>query len=262
MGHERVGYLPKTQKWRAIIKDIGSFSVSNNNTVTEVAVQTTKNVRSRFKYIEEDSGVFAAFKYIILLSYSSKLQNQQDYLSKHGIKLPKGFNIFDLTQSIQAYVLKNTTSKEYSTFAIQSMIDTVAQWTKANQVQQSLIFDTDSSSIETWKKAANGAGFCELSRLFFSKFTERYLKYFLEREASARLSNMYERNQFNKHLEDHISQISKHAFETSKIVQSFSAGWYNSNVKDTAPSDTKIQGFLSFAFQKLNSELLREEGFD
>lgn len=70
------------------------------------------------------------------------------------------------------------------------------------------------------------------------------------------------RKQFNKNLEDHVDRISKHAFETSKITQSFAAGWYNKEVKTAFPSDRKIRGFLAFAFKKINSELIREETKD
>ena len=259
MGHERIGYLPKTQKWRRIVENIGE-AASGGVDIAQIASQTTRNVRSKFKNIEEDKGVLSAFKYIILLAHSSRLQDSEGFLASEGIDLPKDFNLFDLTQSIQDFISKNQDSKEYSAFATQSMIDTVAEWSKENQVQQSLIFDSDRrNSFEAWQKAANGSGFCEISRKFFSKFTERYLKYFLEREASARINNLFDRHEFNKKLEAHVEEISKHAFETSKIAQSFSAGWFNNHVKDSVPENKKIQGFLSFAFQKLNSELLREE---
>lgn len=258
MGHERIGYLPKTKKWVGIVENIANFSANNDN-IAQIAFQTTKNVRSRFKYIEDDKGVFAAFKYIILLSYSSKLNNASDFLAKEGIQLSKNFNLFDLTQSIQQFISIHQQSKEYSAFATQSMIDTVCDWSRKNQIQQTFVFDSNDNSFETWKNAANGKGFCEISRSFFANFTERYLKYFLEREASSKINNLFDRREFNNKLETYISDISKHAFETSKITQSFSAGWFNNNVKDGIPSNDKIQGFLSFAFQKINSELLREE---
>ena len=139
------------------------------------------------------------------------------------------------------------------------MIDAISDWSKKENLQQSLIFDNNKNPFEIWKKASNGAGFCELSRMFFSSMTERYLKYFLEREASSNINNLFDRVKFNVQLEKHIDLISKHAFETSKIAQSFSAGWYNKNVKKGVPNEEKIRGFLSFTFQKLNSELLKEE---
>lgn len=258
MGHERVGYLPKTQKWRSIVQGIGNFQDGSSN-IAELATQTTKNVRSRFKFIEEDKGVFAAFKFIVLFSHACKLNEPEEFLKSKGINLDKGFDIFKLTQSIEDYVFKKVQSKEYAVFATQAMMDAVSQWTLKNQTQPSLGFDTDESSIETWRKISSGAGFCELSRLFFSNFTTRYLKYFLEREASAKITKLSDRIRFNAELENHISEISRHSFETAKIVQSFSAGWYNQNVKDKVPADTKIRGFLSFGFQKINSELIREE---
>ncbi len=258
MGHERIGYLPRSKKWNSIVEDIGSYSTNNNN-ISQIAQSTTKNVRSRFNRIGNDEGVIAAFKFIILLSQSAKQNNPYNFLYNHEINLPPNFNIFDLAQSVQDFISRNENSKEYATFATQSMIDAISEWSKKNQLQQSLVFDENSSPFEIWRKASNGAGFCELSRTFFSSFTERYLKYFLEREASSKINNLFDRVNFNNQLEKHIDLISKHAFETSKIAQSFSAGWYNKNTKQGLPSDEAIQGFLSFTFQKLNSELLKEE---
>ncbi|MBK7358112.1 MAG: hypothetical protein IPI45_11770 [Saprospiraceae bacterium] len=209
--------------------------------------------------IEEDGGVLAAFKYLILLSVSSKQDNSSDFLSEQGITLPTDFNLFDLSLSIKEFVGKEQDSKEYSAFAIQSMIDTVCEWSKKNELQQTLIFDSNKNSFDAWKNAADGSGFCELSRIFFSKFTERYLKYFLEREASTSIKSLYDRELFLEKLENHVQDISKHAFETAKIIQSLSAGWFNKRAMDKIPSEKEVKGFLSFAFQKINSELIREE---
>lgn len=261
LGHERVGTLPKTEKWRTIVSSISNYT-NAGDTIVEIAAQTTKNVRHRFKNIESDGGVFAAFKYIITLAYSVKSNDAFGKLSEYGIDLPKEFNLYDLAFSIQDYVAKNTESKEYSSFATQSMIETVSEWARRNESNQISLFDTNDKALELWQKAANGASFCEISRLFFSRFTEKYLKYFLEREAAGSIDTLYERNQFNENLERHVNRISNHAFETSKITQSFAAAWFNKEVKTKLPTDKKIKGFLSFAFQKINSELIREENND
>jgi hypothetical protein len=258
MGHERVGYLPKTKKWTSIVGEIASFSESNNN-VKEISYQTTKNVRSKFKNIEADNGVQSAFEFLVLLSILPKKENWNEYLNSKGIKLKSDFSLIELAQSAKRFIEKNQDSKEYSTFASQALLDTISHWVSENNKQQSLFFDSNKNPIEIWTKSADGSGFCELSRVFFSKFTERYLKYFLERETVTRINNIFDLSAFNKQLEAHISEISTHAFETSKITQSFAAGWYNKNVRDSLPSKDKIKGFLSVAFQKLNSEILREE---
>lgn len=258
MGHERIGLLPKSKRWRKIVEEIAHFS-PNSGSIAQIAEETTKNVRTKFKYISSDPAVLAAFKYLILLSYSSTQKDPSDFLNKNEIHLPNGFHIFDLTHSLRDYVAQNENSKEYSKFAVQAMIDTIAEWSKRNQLQQTLIFDSNPNSFEIWRKAANGAGFCELSRLFFGKFTERYLKYFLEREASSNITTLSARQQFNVELEMHIDKISQHAFETALITQSYSAGWFNNHIRGGVPTDDKIKDFLSFAFHKINSDLIREE---
>ncbi|MVT09515.1 hypothetical protein [Chitinophaga tropicalis] len=258
MGHERIGTLPKSERWRGIVNSISNYA-HTDNTIVDIAAQTTKNVRYRFQNIEDDGGVFAAFKYVLTLAFAAKSEDAFAKLAQQGIELPKDFSLYDLALSIQSYVAQNAESKEYSAFATQSMLETIGQWAKHNETSQTVLFDSNDKGLELWQKAANGAGFCELSRLFFAKFTERYLKYFLEREAAASINSLYERTQFNKNLEQHVERISKHAFETSKIVQSFAAAWFNKEVKAKLPTDRKIQGFLSFAFKKINSELVREE---
>jgi hypothetical protein len=258
MGHERVGYLPKSERWKGIVKRISFFSFENDD-ISEIATETTRNVRSKYKNIKEDSGVISAFKFLVLLSHASKKENPSEFLKSMGVSLSKEFNIFELTKSAQEFVTKNQNSKEYSTVAVQSIINTISEWSQKNELQQSLIFDSNKDSFLTWQKASEGRGFCELSRLFFANFTERYLKYFLEREASSRIQSLSDREQFSKTLEAHIENISKHAFETSKITQPFAAGWYNLHAKDRIPTDDKLSDFIAFAFKKLNSELLREE---
>jgi len=258
MGHERVGYLPKTKKWSSIVEEIASFSEANNN-IAEISRQTTKNVRSKFKNIEADGGVQAAFEFLVLLSVLPKQEDWRQYLKNKNIQIKEDFSLIELAQCAKSYIENNQESKEYSTFASQALIDTISNWVTRNSKQQAFFFDANSKPIDVWSATANGTGFCEISRVFFSKFTERYLKYFLERETVQRIQNIFDLSVFNSNLERHINDISKHAFETSKITQSFAAGWYSKNVKDAVPSRKKIQGFLSVAFGKLNSEILREE---
>jgi hypothetical protein len=257
MGHERVGILPRTKPWIEVLNQIEEFPTSKN--IEDVAEQTIRNVRYRFKDIEKDRGVHAAFKFLVLLSHSGKFENPSEHLSSKGIELPEKFSPIKLAKAVTEWTDNHIDSNEYGAVAKQAAIDAISEWYDEHETQQVNLFTSDINPSEVWKEASDGAGFCELSRLYFSNFTESYLKYFLEREASASLNSVSDRDRFNKELEHHIEDISKHAFETSKITQSFAAGWFNKNAKDTPPSDKEINGFLSFAFKKMRDELLREE---
>lgn len=258
MGHERVGILPKTKRWTTVISGMASFSASENN-IPKIAQQTLKNVQSRFEDIERDKGVQAAFQFLVLLSVSAKYQNPAEFLASQGVKLSENITPLQIAKAVTQWVSKQSESNEYASFAQSAAIDAIGEWYQKNQTFQGNLFAGDKDQFEVWRKSADGSGFCELSRLYFSKFTERYLRYFLERAASSSMNSIDTRNSFNTELQKHLSDISKHAFETSKITQSFAAGWFNKNVKDTLPSTRKIQSFLNIAFKKMKGELLREE---
>ena len=258
MGHERVGILPKTNRWKSVVSGMSSFSTSQNN-IPQIARQTLKNVQGRYTNIENDKGVQAAFQFLVLLSISAKYESPSEFLLAQGVDLSGNLTPLRLAKAVSSWVSENSESNEYASFAQSAAIDAISEWYVKNQTFQKDLFLGDLDQNEIWRKSANGNGFCELSRLYFSNFTERYLKYFLEREASAHMNSINTRNDFDAELKNHLNRISQHAFETAKITQSFAAGWFNKNAIDEIPSNRKIHGFLKIAFGKLKGELLREE---
>lgn len=56
----------------------------------------------------------------------------------------------------------------------------------------------------------------------------------------------------------HVDDVSRHAFETAKIMQSFAAGWFNKHAKEGLPTNASMRGFLRLALGKLREELRRE----
>ena len=73
MGHERIGFLPRSIKWRTVIDDLARYSRKNVEIET-IGKTVLDNVRNRFADIADDKGVNAAFSFLILLAYSAKTQ--------------------------------------------------------------------------------------------------------------------------------------------------------------------------------------------
>lgn len=257
MGHERVGYLPKSKSWTKIVESIHGFSSSHSD-VSTIARQTLKNVKGRFLALGNDDAFHASFKCIVILSYANRTADPLAFLSKHGLNLSSEAGLFQLTCATQKLMEIQKGSKEYSTLATKALIDTINNWVRTNKPSTNL-FQYDEGVLGSWKKASEGKGFCEVSREYFCQFTTQYLKYFLDRTASAQIDSISDRHVFSEAIKDHIADISVHAFETSKIAQSFSAGWFNANAKDSFPSDKKIKGFLGVVTKKIYDELSREE---
>lgn len=256
MGHERIGLLPKSKQWRQLVADISKSSLSEYD-LDSITKKTLENVRSRFLNIHKDSGVRAAFSFLISLATSESYKEPYLESSQPNIDLESNPSSFLLSKKVYKWVSAHSDSLEYAELAQKSAIDTIASWENKQGVQRSLFTDRH-DAITIWSKASTGRGFCEVARLFFSSFTNRYLKYFLEREASSSFRSIDDRDKFSENLHEHVDSISKHAFETSKITQSFAAGWFNKHTKNTPPSDHDIEKFLSLAFSKIREELWRE----
>lgn len=257
MGHERVGLLPKTQRWRDIVRLMASSDMSEED-ISHIAQQTLQNLRSRIRAFPQDEGIKAAFKYLVALSVYSRLANPSEGLARLGIEIPPDPTPLSFTKAGHNYVNENRVVLEYSQIAQKAAGDTIALWFEKHKDKQSRLIEVSDGSFDVWNKSSDGAGFCELSRIFFAKFTERYLNYFLEREASSVVSSYQDREKFQNNMRSEIDRVSLHAFETSKITQSFAAGWFNKHAKIGMPTDRSIEGFLSIAFGKINEELRRE----
>jgi len=257
MGHERIGFLPRTKKWRDVVDDIARYSRGSID-ATSLGNAVLNNVRHRFNFIAEDTGVHTAFYSLVVLAYAGKGDVTAGQLTKNALPLAKNPTEFQIVRGVANWIDKNVDSKEYAELAKSAVIDAIILWQRSHSTGQVDAFSGSETVSDVWRKASNGAGFTELSRLFFSKFTERYIAYFLEREAGAQVTNWGDVVNLRSDLADRIDSISRYAFETSKITESFAAGWYNKNTKKRLPNQKQIKGFLSYAFEKISEELRRE----
>lgn len=255
MGHERIGILPRRRRWAQVIENMSGAAISSEQTAL-LAAKVLKNVNSRFSKMASDAGVQSAFGFLVGLVASVETRNTESrcvpdtYLDDDPSPL-------QLVSALRQWVEANRQSLEYSSIAIAAAADAIAAWTRKADSTPSLFSDRDTAR-DVWSRASSSGGFSEVTRLFLAKFTERYLNYFLEREASAEIHTFQDRRRFSSRLSSHVDQVSCHAFETSKITQSFAAGWYNLHLKDQIPGDDEIRGFLGLCFSKVREELLRE----
>lgn len=248
MGHERLGLLPKTKRWRSIVAEIASIETPPSD-VPKIARQTLNALGSRYVNLASDKGIEIAFAFLVDVSRAAAGKSASLELQGRS------------PLSLAAELGKRASAPEMSleTFEIarRAVADAITTWSRDNATTQSELFP-DATPANPWGGLGTGAGFCELSRLFFARLTERYLSYFLDREASAALPDLRAREQFRQHLQRHLGDVSKHSFETAKITQSFAAGWFHKYAVKDPPGEADVRRFLAYAFAKLREDLQRE----
>ena len=259
MGHERVGFLPRTKKWAAVVQQMAAAD-SIDFSVSEIAAQTLENVRHRYEILFRDDAVKSAFRFLVIFSHACRFPDTRNHLNDVGIPISEQVTLLSVVKALRAYVPTREGASEYGQLALSSAADAIVQWHKQNTTTQIPLFQPSPDFFDSLRGLGSGGGFCELSRLYFGKLTERYLNYFLDRAASATLSTIQQREKFRSDIQSHIEDVSRHAFETAQITQSFAAGWFTRHTRQGVPSTEEIEGFLAIAFGKLRDELRREEG--
>ena len=257
MGHERVGALPRTKRWQAVVSGITDAAAVDGD-VRDLANATLENVRSRLLSIHQDTGFIASFQFLLGLALSASPGIDSSSLGELAVDLDANPSPLKLARVLDQYVSDNTQSAEYAEIARKAAVDAISTWTEQQTRQLSFTGEHKQAS-EVWRRASDGGGFCEVVRLFFGKFVERYLNYFIGREASSHLVNTEDRERIVRRIGDRVDGVSHHAFETARITQSFAAGWFNRYARDGMPAENEITGFLSHSVGKLREELLREE---
>jgi hypothetical protein len=227
--------------------------------VDALATQTIQNVRRQYETLFQDDALKAAFSFMVTFAYACRSEHPQAILKASGIPVAEKATLLSIVRALKAQIPAHQAATEYGQLTIGAAADAIGQWYKQNASQQIPLFKPSKEFLDSWRTLGNGAGFCELSRLFFGKLTERYLNYFLERAASATCPTLKHRERFQEGIRSHVDAVSKHAFETAKITQSFAAGWFNGHTRDGIPNNREIEGFLSVAFGKMRDELRREE---
>jgi hypothetical protein len=257
MGHERVGVLPKSKRWRDIVGQIAESGYGRAD-VTDIARDTIKGVANRLAFVQRDPGVVSSFAFLVALAVASRSDDPRGVLAGVGILLPGNTTPLALAKAVHRWVPTQDGSVEYRELAKAAVVDAIGDWADANRPSSTPLFSLGDEAFDLWRPAGTPSGFCELSRLFFAHFTERYLSYFLEREASAALPSVEHRDDFKRQLRSHVDLVSQHAFETAKITQSFSAGWFAKSTANGMPSEESIGAFLAVAFRKMRAELSLE----
>ncbi|HYK87259.1 MAG TPA: hypothetical protein VE398_00715 [Acidobacteriota bacterium] len=257
MGHERIGRLPRSVSWRNIVSALDDAASGSDTDFATLAAKTLELVRSRFQALHRDTGVQAAFGFIVALARSQPATIGSR--ASPNLSLPSDATPFRLSVALNEWVDTHAQSNEYAELSKRAAAEAIAAWHNQQSHQPSLFAQGSAgSSREAWSAASTGAGFSEVSRMFLARLTERYLRYFLEREASAAITNIDARERFSERLHKSVDLVSQHAFETSRIAQSFAAGWYNKHARHQTPNNASLSTFLRIAFEKLREELRRE----
>ena len=144
MGHERVGILPRRKPWNEIVTLLRASLENDFSNTASLVSQTLSEVRNRYNRLYKDTGVQAAFAYLIALS-TSKLPSEEG-LSSANPELDKNPSPLKITANLSNWVNMHANSAEYAELACRAAADTIIYWTKEKS-NQKLLFGESSNAL-------------------------------------------------------------------------------------------------------------------
>ncbi|HCC35969.1 MAG TPA: hypothetical protein DEQ02_10255 [Ruminococcaceae bacterium] len=255
MGHMRIGFLPRSKQWNEIVNQLSLFG-GDPTDVHRIAEATLSAIQNNYKKLPDDESIIKAVRFLAILSYSANQSDQENFLNKNGYSVDSGMTLFSILSSAQQYISTETGSLEVNKMARDAAMKAVMVYHDAHKSNQTTLFSDETEN--TWRSTGTGAAFCELARTFVAEFTDRQLRYCIEREAPRVINDLGLLRSFSETLSSQSTAISNHALDTSKLMQSWAAGWYNNNSISSLPSDVQVRQFVDFSFRKMREEFRRE----
>ena len=205
MGHERIGFIPKTKQWRSIITQLQNY-YGDEKAVSKIAADTLDALKGLYDSLPYDSSMIASIRFLTALCHFS---DSIDKLQEVGINIGSDFTLYSLLRGVDQYISTDNGFPETCKLAKDSLMNAIITYQQSHETEQ-LVFDGfNEKSI--WSNMNSGSAFCELARSFVAEYTERNLNYYLERVAASEIHDYSNLVLFKQSLKNQSEAITNHS---------------------------------------------------
>lgn len=253
MGHIRLGALPRTRRWKEVIDLVGCGAGA-----AAVAAATLDAVEQDLTGAASDPGLNRAFWLLTQIPDAARSAEFGAALRDLGLSVSDNPSAAELTSAFTEAVDKHVDGRKART-GPGELGQLAAAETLSGLLRDratTLFGSTPDDVRRELGKLATEVQFGHLARDFFSRFTERYLTFYVSKElpqhvgAGQRFETLGDERAFASALELHCQQA-------SKIVESFAGGWYSKARFEKDLTEERTTRFLGYALKKIRSELRR-----
>lgn len=268
MGHQRLGDIPKTQKWSSVVSKVagsggsggtaGGGGVSLVSEVDSIATDILDAAEQGLNAAISDPGLQFTFFTLTQLVLAARQTDWQAEFRSLGVQLSDSSSVFDLTSDVQAviddHLLGIGRRSDIGEMAQKAAGEAIASL--AGPRSKTLFGSGPEELKDAIRELSTKKGFSRLGQKFFGRFMCRFLNFYLSRitpqqVGSDRLANTRALSEFNEALDTHCHQ-------SAKIVHDFCGEWYSKTEFQKGISLDNTSGFMAIAVKKLQAELRKQ----
>lgn len=251
MGHQRLGKLPASRKWRQVVDLIGGGA-----DVRDVAAAVATAAESSMIDAADDPAAKAAFYLLTQIPLAARKDDFVPELRRLGLKLGDRPSLVEIVAAVADAVDRDVRMTGGRT-DLGEMVQ-LAATECLNAVAGRELPGLFGTAPEDVRRALGGLAtvkqFSVLAQDFFARLARHQLDYYLSRELpkhvgiNARFQTVREHREFEKALDTHCR-------ETARIVKEFSGEWFSKQTYEGGIDERKAGRFVHVAFDKVRREL-------
>ncbi|TAK21533.1 MAG: hypothetical protein EPO26_14390 [Chloroflexota bacterium] len=269
MGHTRLGTIPKTRKWRAVVAEVarvgeigfggaGGRTVDLADDVEDLSRRALDAAKNGLDRAVDDAGLRHTFFLLTQLVLAARHEDWRARLGLVGIRVPEVATVFDLVVEVQAAIDDTVAFRGRATDISEMAQQAAGEAITALAGPRALtLFGENADDVRlAVRTLSTRNGFGELGQRFFGGFMTRFLNFYLSRVTASylggpRVEQVGDVTRFNDALAHHCQ-------ESARIVRDFCAQWYSSTEFREGITPENTAGFMAVAIRKIQSELSRQ----
>ena len=258
MGHQRLGTIPKTKKWTAVVDEVLGGNGLGQDDIARIAASTLDAAGTALEKGQSDAGVAYTFFLLSQIALAARHEDWREALEGAGITLPPDASLFDLTLSLQAavdrYIASHARPTDVSEMAQQAAGEALSSLAGSSAMT---LFGSGEVHLQAAiRELSTRKGFSLLGQTFFGRFLSSFLGFYLSRitakhVGSHALPTVADVGRFNEGLRAHCQQ-------SARIARDFCGQWYSKTAYMGGIDPAKTTRFMAVALRKLTRELAKQ----
>lgn len=265
MGHTRLGRIPKSKRWRAVVTLLSGEGGAGSGGTTAVAVAagdvadaTLAAAQQGLVRAVDDRGLRYTFYLLTQLVLAARTEDWQAGLRPLGIALADDATLFDLTaevqHSIDDYLARNDRPTDISEMAQRAGGEALAAL--AGPRTPTLFGQGRDELQAAVRTLSTKNGFADLGQRFFGRFMSHYLNFYLSRITATHLGDGPLRQVGDITRFDDALRL--HCQQSAAIVHDYCGEWYAKTEFREGISLDNTSRFMAVAVGKLRAELRQQ----
>ncbi len=252
MGHNRLGRLPRTRRWREVVALLDQGPSATSQVATAVVEAAERALRE----LANDPVVADAVQTLIRITWAARSSAFVDELGALGLSSADA-SALSVVAAIGDRIRESVAEHpESSYFGEIAALAARSALTETVLVQGPGLFFSSAEDVQhAFREYSTRDRFGELARRFFADFMSRSLRSWVDRELSNHVGGQGVGSMAE--ASDFLKAIDTHTWQAARIVEDFAGGWYSKRNWELGGDITRdeAQKFVAVSLRKLRAEL-------